>query len=265
VGSPRRLLRFVALFASAGALAVAAAPANASPEDDARATAVAFADALVGDDADRICSFFSPGALRRLGGAEKCRASQSEDESETDYGAVETLFRAHTAAKLSATKRNGQYVTKKFRPQKLARDMEQLDSDLTVKLARNSAAVKGELDTTVALDTRSTARRLVLYAESDDGTIFRLSAGRAGQPRIQEVGFGIPEGSPRPSEPSTPSFSASIESVTVDTAGTAFARGTFTVTEDDKTFKFSVMIVLVPLNGTYFVDDIMYSTLSDGS
>jgi hypothetical protein len=264
VGSPPRLC----LFAAAAILAAGASAttADASPEGDARATAVAFVDAIGRGDAERVCSLFSPDAVARLGGAERCRSSmgESEDENEVDYDALENLLRAHTSARLSATKRRGLYVTRKFGPRKLARDMEQLDPELTVKLGRSAAAAKGQLVTTVVLDTRSTGRRLVLYAESDDGSIFRLSAASTGQPQFEEVGLGIAETSPRPTEPPKRTFNATIDTVTLDTMGTAFARGTFVVTEDDETYRYGILLELVPLNGAYFVDDLFYSTLRSG-
>jgi hypothetical protein len=262
VGSPLRLCRFAAVLGTATVLAAAiAASADANPEADARATAIAFVDAVGRDDADRVCSLFSPDAIRRLGGTESCRASMSESEDEVDYEALESLVRGHTAARLSATKRRGQYVTKKFGARRLARDMEQLDPELTVKLARSAAAAKGQLVTTVVLDTRSTARRLVLYAESDDGSIFRLSVTSGGQPRLEEVAVGIPETSRPPSEAPKSTFSATIDSVTLDATGTAFARGTFVLSQGDETYKYGIMLVLIPLNGAYFVDDILYSSL----
>jgi hypothetical protein len=264
VGSPLRLC----ILAAAALLAVGAtaASADANPEGDARATAVAFFDAVIRGDAERVCSLYSPDAIARLGGAERCRSSmgESEDGNEADYGALESLLRAHTAARLSATKRRGSYVTKKFGPRKLARDMEQLDPELTVKLGRSATAAKGQLVTTVVLDTRSTGRRLVLYAESDDGSIFRLSAATTGQPDFEEVGTGIPETSPKPAEPPRRTFSATIDTVTFDTAGTAFARGTFVVAEDDETYTYGILLELVPLNGAYYVDDLYYSTLRSG-
>ena len=264
MGSPRRFLLLTAVLGAAALLGVGAAEAspNGSAEEDARATAVAFVDALVRGDADRVCSLFSPDALRRLGGPQRCRSSMTETEDEEDYGALETLLRAHTAARLSASKRNGRFVTKKFGPRKLARDMEQLDPELTVKLGRSSAAARGQLVTTVILDTRSTARRLVLYAESDDGSIYRLSATGSGQPRYEEVGVGVPETLPSPAEPPTRSISGTIGSVTVDTTGTAFARGSFVITEGDETYNFGILLVLVRIDGSYFVDDIFYSTLT---
>lgn len=264
MGSPLRLCIFAAIVGSTAVLAASAGAAAASPEADARATAVAFVDALGRSDAERVCSLFSPDALSRLGGAERCRTSMGESEDEVDYDALESLLHAHTAARLSATKRKGLYLTKKFGPRKLARDMEQLDPELTVKLGQSAAAAKGQLVTTVVLDTRSTGRRLVLYAESDDGSIYRLSAASDRQPQFEEVGVGIPETSPKPSEPPKRTFTATIDTVTVDTTGTAFARGSFIVTEDDETYRYGILLELVPLNGAYFVNDLFYSTLRSG-
>jgi hypothetical protein len=264
VRPPLSLLRCSAVLGIVALLA--AAPAAAGPEDDARAAALAFLDASARGDAERVCSLFSPAALSRLGGFDRCRDSMEEsDESEDDYRALETLDRAHTAAKLSATKRRGQFVTKKFGPRALARDMEQLDPELSVKLGKGSAAAKDELATTVVLDTRSTARRVVLYAESDDGTIFRLSATRGGRPTYEEVGVGVPETSRPPSEAPTGTSTTTIDSVTIDNAGTAFVRGSFVVAHEEFTFKFGILFVLVRVNGAYLIDDIFYSTLRDDS
>lgn len=260
----------LALGIASGAIALATAAgataASTGSEDEAGTTARAFVDALAHNDAERVCSLFSPDALRRLGGQQRCVRSMTDSEDEEDYAAMEVLQRGYTAALLSSTKRKGQFVTKKFGPRKLARDMEHLDPELTVRLGRSSAAAKGQLVTTVVLDTRSAARRLVLYAESDDGSIIRLSATAAGRPSYEEVGTGIPETS-RPSAPesSTDTFNATIDSVTIDTADTAFARGTLLVSvEQDFTFRYGILIVLVRVNGSYYVDDIFYSTLTSG-
>jgi hypothetical protein len=260
VGSPP-FLRLAALVAAATVCAAAAATAaSATPEDDARATAVAFADALTRGDHDRVCSLFSPDALRRLGGMERCRAPETDTEDEVDYVVLETLSRAHVAARLSATKRNGHYVTKRFGAKKLARDMEQLDDELTVKIGRGAAAAKGQLDSTVVLDPRTSARRVVLYAESDDGSIFRLSATSTGRPSYDEVGVGIPESTRPPAEPPALSFAVTIDSVTLDVSGTAYARGTYALSVDDMSIKLGLLLVLVRVDGAYFVDDMYYST-----
>lgn len=262
MGSPLRLCRFALLLATAAVLsAVSATSAVASPEDDARAAAVAFADAVTSGDLARMCALFSPDALARLGGMARCQEDDRESEDVDDYAAMETLSQAHVAARLSATKRNGRYVTKKFGARKLARDMEQLDGELTVKLGKGSAAAKGQLDTTVILDTRSTARRLVLYAESDDGSIFRLTATGTGRPQYEEVGFGIPESTRPQSEEQTLRARVTIDSVSVDGNGAAYARGTWVVSDEDDTYTISIVLLLVPVNGTYLVDDILYSTI----
>lgn len=264
MGSPLRLQLVVAvLIAVVLAGSASAGASTAGADANALTTANAFVDALQRNDAERVCALFSPGAIARLGGEERCRASMSESEDDVDYAALETLLRGYTAARLSATKRKGMFVTRKFGARKLARDMEQLDPEVTVKLGRSSAAAKGELVTTVVLDTRSTARRIVLYAESDDGSIFRLSAATGATPRYEEVGMGIPEASKEDTPTST--FTAKIDSVTVADDGTAYARGTFVFTNDDEAYRYGVMIVLIPLNGTYFVDDVYYSSFRDDS
>jgi hypothetical protein len=117
----------------------------------------------------------------------------------------------------------------------------------------------------VVLDTRSTARRLVLYAESDEGSIYRLSAPSVGSPRYERVGDGVPETSPSPAEPPKRNFTAAIDSVTVDTTGTAYARGTFAIVDEGETLKLNILILLVRVDGSYLVDDIFYSTFTSGS
>jgi hypothetical protein len=258
----RRFVLLIATLVTASCLGATATAAT--PEEDARATADAFVDALLHGNAERLCSLLSPAALERLGGPEQCRSSftDTEADDDEDYDAVDTLMRAYTAARLSATKRKGRFVTPKFGPRKLARDMEQLDSELTVKLGHSSAAAKGQLATTVILDTRSTARRVVLYAESDSGSIYRLSGTTGGRPSYDEVGVGIPEASPSSEGPPERTVSAAISSVTVDTTGTAFARGTYTLTLEDHTFRLDILVVLVRVDGSYFVDDIFFSTLT---
>jgi hypothetical protein len=267
VVSPLRLLLALGLISSV--IAVTAVPgasaSSSSSADDALVTARAFVDALANNDGQRMCSLFSPSALAALGGAESCVQSMTKtNEDDADYATIDILQQAYATARLSATKRNGRFVTKKFGARKLARDMEQLDSDLTVKLGRSWTAAKGQLATTVVLDTRSTSRRLVLYAESDDGSIIRLSGSGSDRPSYDEVGTGIPETSPPPSAPSTAAFKATIDSVTIDSAGTAFARGTLTITDGDLTVHYGVLLVLVPVNGSYYVDDLLFSTLAAG-
>ena len=272
VGSPP-LRHFLAVSSVVGAIALAsvsaATAAATSSADDAKTAATAFVQALGQRDAQRFCSLLSPDALQRTGGQAECLSSLSggDEEDDADYATIEVLDRGYTAAKLSSTKRKGQFVTKKFGPKKLARDMEQLDSELNVKLGKSWTAAKGQLATTVILDTRSTARRLVLYAESDDGSIIRLSATPTGRPGYDEVGTGIAETSPPSGGDSAPTFTATIDSVIFDAAGAAYARGTLAISDPEEegfTFHYGILVVLVQVNGSWYVDDFFYSTLSSG-
>ena len=258
----RSPLRLLALAAAVLVAAFGAASARASGADDARATAAAFLDALLKSDADRACSLFTPEAVDRLGGLARCKRAFAESENAQDEQALETLLRAYTAARRSAKKRHGHYLTRHFTKRALAREIERLDAEVTVKLGRGPQAAAGELVTTVVLDTRSSARRLVFYAESDDGSIFRLSVSGAGKPDLDEVAVGVPETT---QPPPGPTVTTRIDSITVDPAGTAFVRATLTVTKDDESENYAVLLVLVPRNGGYLVDDFFYSVLSDPS
>lgn len=230
-----------------------AVPASADQADDARAAATQFLDALARGDAPTACSLFTPATLERIGGGERCREMFSDRES-VDEAAFETLLRAHRAARRSADRRKAGYVTKKFRAAALARAMERIDPELTVKLARRPTAAAGQLVTTAILDTRTTARRIVLYAESDDGSILRLTASRRGRPRISEVAQGTPEaGPPAPREPA---FRFTIDTVTL--AGTtAYVRATLRPTEvEESPPAIPLLLELVPgPSGAYLVQE----------
>lgn len=251
----------LAVIFTVAAGAGAASAANTGTAEEARSTAAAFLDALGRSDADALCALFTPEAVGHLGGPERCKAAFSESEDEQDFGALETLLRAYTAAHNSAAKRKGRYVTKHFTRRDLARDMERRDPELTVKLGRGPTAAAGQLATTVILDRRSTARRIVLYAESDDGTIFRMTASARGRPSWDEVAVGIPE-APQ-AEPPAPQFSATVDSVTLDASGTAYARGTFVINFRGETYTYAVILVLVPGGDGYLVDDFFISVLTE--
>ena len=262
MGSPqRRLLRLSAALVAAGVCAAAAvATASADSTDDARATAAAFLDAYVHGDADRVCGLYSTDLLRRTGGLARCKAGFEASEDEADYEAMQSLYEAYEAAQDSAAPRGGRYITKKFGKGALAREIERMKPDLTVKLGKGPKAASGQLVTTVILDTRSTARRLVLYAESDDGSIMRLSASARGRPDFEEVATGVPE-APGEGLPA-PELTASVTALTLDSGGVAFARGSLVITHRGVSATFDLLLVLVPTPDGYRLDDLFYSILS---
>jgi hypothetical protein len=256
-------LRFTAVVVAVVALAsVSAGGATGASRDaeQARATALDFLTALGNSDSKHLCALFTPAAVARIGGVDRCESAFAADEEEADFEALDTLSHAFVAARQSAAKRHGQYVTKTFTRKQLARDIERRAPQLTVKLGNGPRAAAGQLVTTVVLDTRSTGRRLVLYAESDDGSILRLSAPRKGDPSLDEVAFGIPE-DPQ-AEPEKPDFHTSVDSILFD-GTTALARSTFVVTYRGETHTYAVLLVLVPTANGYLVDDFLYSVLSE--
>jgi hypothetical protein len=258
VSPPRLLLLAVAVVLVGGGLATATA--RAAGTDDARATAAAFFDAVVGNDGDRACALLTPAALERLGGTARCKRMFTESESARDAEAFQTLARAYAAARRSAAKHHGRFLTKQFTRRALARDLERRDPQLTVKLGRGPQAATGQLVTTVILDTRSTARRVVFYAESDDGSIFRLSAAPSGNPDLDEVGFGVPEANP---EPMGPKVTFAVGAAVAQPDGKVLVFAAFTVTDDDETETYPVLLVLAPNGSGYLVDDIFYSALAE--
>lgn len=250
----RRARTLVAAWLALAALLCAPA-ASADPADDASFTTARFLDALALGDAEAICRLFSPTALQRLGGEAKCKNEFTETGYE-DEEAFETLFRAAAAARKSANRRHAGYVTKRFSARALARDIERLDSELTVKLGKGPRTASGQLVTTVVLDLRSSARRVVVYAESDDGSIFRLSAPRKGPPSLDEVAQGTPEAGPPP--PPTPSFRYSIDSVAF--VGDLVYVHVSVLALEGLSGAYPIMLVLVPAaGGGYLVDDLLPS------
>jgi hypothetical protein len=258
MGSRRRLLLAVLVLVASTA-SVSAAHADAAEE--ARAVADRFVKALLAGDVDTVCGLMSPKAQSRLGGADRCKRLFSDSTSDADRAAQLTLIRAASAAERSASRRNGQYVTKKFRLKHLARDIEFLEPDLTVVLGKGPDAAAGRLPTTVVIDTRSSARRLVLYAESDDGSIWRVTLAREGGGRLEEVAQGVPESSG--SKPAEPEITYSIDSVALGTDARVIVSFTFVAVDDRERETWQLAIVLAPVGTSYLVDDLLYSAFDD--
>jgi hypothetical protein len=251
----RRLLPLLAILA-----ALAAGTASASPGDDARAVAERFLTALARSDSQTACGLFTPDALQQLGGTSACERMLSESGDSADSAAQTTLARTLAAARRSARARHGMYVRKGFGLRSLARDMERLDAQLTVVLGRGPRAAAGRLDTTAVLDTRSSARRLVAYAESDDGSIWRLSAAASGAARVDEVAQGIPEAQPKPR---APAFTFTIDRVSVDADGSALVTATISPAETGER-PTRILLLLVSTERGFLVEDLFTSALDEG-
>jgi hypothetical protein len=251
-----------AVLAVLGAFAATARADNAS---DAAAVADKFVVALVSNDGATACSLLSPRALAALGGPEKCPPHFAPDSGSGDYDALETLSKAFAAARRSSAARRGDFVRKRFTLRQLARDMERIDSDLTVKLGKGAKAAAGQLATTAILDTRTNARRVVIYAEGDSGAIYRVTGTAFTDPRFKKVAQGIAEApKPPPAAPQPlplpPTLTHTVNSVAIAANGTAFVSETIADSSDSS--KTDVLLELVPSPKGYLVDDAFISLVS---
>src|SRR5207253_6187867 len=124
--------------------------------------------------------------------------------------------------------------------------MERIDGDLTVKVGKGPKAAAGQLSTTAVLDTRTNARRVVIYAEGDSGTIYRATGTAFADPRFQKVAQGIPEAPKPPStpQPLPPTVTHTVNSVTLATNGTAYVSETVADAADKSSN--DILLELVP-------------------
>jgi hypothetical protein len=240
------------------ALAGFAGTARADNAADARAVADRFMAALLAGDAKTACSLLSPRALAALGGPNCPKQFLSSDTSDADIDALDTLTSAYKAARQSSARRHGDFVRKGFTVKQLARDMQRIDHGLTVKVGKGPLAAKGQLATTVVLDRRTTARRVVIYVEGDSGAIYRATGTAFDDPTVRKVAEGTPE-SPKP--PSTPP-TYTIDSVAVASDGKAVVTITITDPTSSPPSSAPFYLLLVPSDRGYLVDDILLPLIS---
>jgi hypothetical protein len=246
-------LRMATALAVVLALAGFVGTARADNASDARAVADSFMKALIAGDSKTACSLLSPRALAAFGGPDCAnRFLTSDDPTDADLDALDSLLSGYRAARESSARRHGDFVRKRFTVKQLARDMERIDPDLTVKVGKGPLAAKGQLATTVVLDRRTTARRVVLYVEGDSGAIYRATGTAFEDPTLRKVANGIPE-SPKP-PPAPPTYT--IDSVVFTADGKAVV--TITVTDPTSTPSSAPFyLLLVPSDRGYLVDDIL--------
>ena len=235
------------------AVAGLAGTARADNASDARAVADRFMTALLAGDAKTACSLLSPRALAALGGPDCPNRFLSSDTSDEDIDALDTLTSAFKAARRSSARRHGDFVRKGFTVKQLARDMQRLDSELSVKVGKGPLAAKNQLATTAVLDSRTTARRVVIYVEGDSGAIYRATGTAFDDPTVRKVADGTPE-APKP-PPTPPTYT--IDSVAVASDGKAVVAITLTDPTSSPPSSAPFYLLLVPSARGYLVDDIL--------
>jgi hypothetical protein len=244
-------LRWVAALAALLSVAGLAGTARADNASDARAVADRFMKALIASDGATACSLLSPRALAAFGGPECPSRFTQSDSSDADLDALDTLTSAFKAARQSSARRHGDFVRKGFSVKQLARDVERIDRGVTVKVGKGPLAAKGQLATTVVLDRRTTARRVVIYVEGDSGAIYRASGTAFDDPTVRRVATGTPE-APKPPAAS-PTYT--IDGVAVAADGRAFVS--ITITDPTSGSSAPAYLLLVPSSRGYLVDDIL--------
>jgi hypothetical protein len=197
------------LVASLVAASCAAAAAFAAPADDARAAADRFLDALIARDGQTACALISEPLLTAIGGPDKCLDDFSGDVAEDldaqvqDAIAWQMLDRVYTDARALALARGG-FVTKGSSLAALASDLRKLEPGLLLSVGNGPQAARNKPPFQVVIDRKTQGTHLVLYVESETGTIWRLDArGTARDDEtVTKAGRGVPGRKP-PEEPPT--------------------------------------------------------------
>jgi hypothetical protein len=239
----------------------ASAVAQATPEDDATAVANSFVAATYDHDYVTVCSLASV-ALQGLysSGYSSCEApflAADDPRPAEDQQANSMLLAAWNAAIWYSDHGDGCFISKQFSVKTLAKAMQRTLPALRVVLGKGVASARGQSAKTVVLDSSLTScHRLVVYVESDSGKIFSVNSGNgpAAQPRVRQVGAGIPV----PVVPPAPiAFQATVLEAAVAADGTAFVSLQLTANGQTGTITFRLILE----NGSYKVDDLLGSLL----
>ena len=265
----RRLLLVLAALLAAGCAATAAL---AAPADDARAVADRFFAALIAEDGKTACGLFSARAVAILGGPDKCAAGLIDDsggssadnprtgdeDNPDDFLARAILDHVFGDARALGVARGG-YVTKQAKVARLVRDLRMLEPELGFSAGKGADAARGTSSNHVIVDSRTSARVLTLYVESDTGTIWRLSAHGFAHATIAKGGMGIAvkpiPAPPTPAAPPQPEVPPTFTVAAVTMLDETSAYATITITYEGKSASYVLSMKLE--DGTWKVDDLL--------
>lgn len=278
----RRLLVIVVTMLGAGCMAVAAL---AAPPDDVRAAADRFLTALAAKDANAACGMLTARTLEHVGGLPKCAEiftgvdeDSVEDETESSAEAARGLrtmqdrFEEYVLTAVFYDARalglaRGGYVTKDVPLTKLVSELRTLQPQLRFSTGTRPTAARAKSRFHVVVDRRTRDRMLVLYAESDSGTILRLTAHGFRTAKVAKAGHGVPaklpkspSSPPKPAEPKEPEepITFTIGSVTLLDEASAYAA--VDVRYEGETY--SYLLSLKVEGGTWKVDDLFVGLFS---
>ena len=135
-------------------------------------------------------------------------------------------------------------------PARMAALIQKHYGGVRVVTGRGPGAAKGRPSTWLVVDeARSSATRLVLYAESDAGTIFRLVGGVSSRPSVTAAAQGLPE--------PEPPIGWQVDGLELGGGGSAFVWGSLSVGEE----RTAVLLRLAVEGGAWRVADLFVSGL----
>jgi hypothetical protein len=250
----RRVMRrfLVTMLAALGLAAAGAGAATAAPQDDAQAAADAFLKALDAGNAEATCALMTGRLQATLSQGQTCVQLLTGDDPAVaqDSQAASLLIDAWLAAQLARLNEPGALYPTPGR--RLAAGIRSRLRGTRVIVGAGVNAARNQAGTTVVVDGRlSTKRRIVLYAESDSGTIVRLTAGLKGNPAVTRGGRGVPA-TVVPDAPATFAF----DSVSLVSAEEAIAS--VTITDEGSS---SRVLLRLRLESTGWKVDDLYTSL----
>jgi hypothetical protein len=275
------LRRLLAVAAVVLAVACASTAALAGPPDDARAAADRFLAALAASDATTACNLLSARALAIVGGPQKCLqdfVSVGDDtpssppdspistERLDDGLALDVLYGVYFDARALALARGG-YVTRQVRLTRLVNELRTLNPRLRFSIGTGPSAARAKDGKHVVVDRRTSGRNLLLYAESDSGSIWRLSAHGITTVKAEKAGEGVPanpSAQPTP-PPAKPAPAQPEQPPTLTVTGVALfsdtsAHVSVVAAYEGKTYPLALSLQLE--NGAWKVDDILVGLLA---
>jgi hypothetical protein len=242
----RRARRRAALgpLAAAAVLAVCGAASGEPGRSTPDTAADRFTSLVLSQDTRPLCRSITARLLAELGGRDGCARRFGPDRVQVDRVARQWLtdaWRAAVAAR-GESRRPGYAAART-----LLRAMRPL-TGAVVRLVRGPGAVRGRSPSFVGLDRKELrAGRLVLYAESDTGTIFRLVADPLGSPVVERTAAaGIPD--------LTDDAAAARIPRTIEVAGVGQGAARAVVTLDLHDFVQTLTLGLVLADGEWLVD-----------
>ena len=204
--------------------------------------------------------------LAAIGGRDECLQGFTDDNqgdatanalSDADAQTMQLLRTVYRDARALAVAQGG-YVTKSTSLNKLLSELRQLESDLVFAVGTGPAAARDTDPGRIVVDRRTNRSKLVLYAESDSGVVWRLTTQGTTGMTFARAATGVRK-LPKPQTPQPPTPPTyTIDAVLPADPATVYVTATLTY-EGQK----AGALLKVSFDGTAWkVGDLYVSALS---